>query len=162
MEGLIIFEMILCAIVCGISWKIKSKQVKLVAAELQKVYEEVIQCVNAYVVKGKNNVFSTNKSGNEHFREFGDKIRRELEILDIKAWIDKVCLVYEKCVSTEGKERVKLKFEQFIAIEFEKYMDLYVENEIKHIEESLSSENVFNMTKKKGTRKDNKVGCEWT
>ena len=57
---------------------------------------------------------------------------------------------------------MKLKFEQFIAIEFEKYMDLYVENEIKHIEESLSSENVFNMTKKKGTRKDNKVGCEWT
>ena len=148
MDQFVILEMILCAIACGIAWKMQTKRMKLVAGELLKVYREVVNCVNDYAVKGKTNTFSTNKSGNEHFREFGDKIMRELVILDIKTRIDNVCMSFENVVSAEGKIRLGERFEQLITKEFESYMELYIENELKHIEESLTCENIFNMTNK--------------
>ena len=131
MDEFVSIEMILCAIACGIAWKMQTKRMKLVAGELQEVYREVINCVNDYAVKGKTNTFSTNKSGN-----------------DIKTRIDDVCMSFENGISAEGKICLGEKFEQLIAKVFESYMELYIENELKHIEESLTRENIFNMTKK--------------
>ena len=56
--------------------------------------------------------------------------------------------MHKEIVNEEGKRKIEQKFNNLIAKEFDKYMELYITNEIQHIEESLSSENVFNMTDK--------------
>ena len=73
---------------------------------------------------------------------------KELEILDIKKRIDDTWSLHKNMFNEESKKQIKSKFDELIAREFDSYMQLYMENEIKHIEESLKCENVFNMTEK--------------
>ena len=60
-------QMILCIIAGGLTWKLQSNGTKIVAQELSKICESVIERVNEYAIKGKTNLFSTNTTGNEHF-----------------------------------------------------------------------------------------------
>ena len=157
MKGFEMIEMILSIIACGLAWKMQSRETRVVAQKLGQICESVITQVNDYVIKEKTNLFSTNTTGNEHFKVFGDTILKELEILDIKQRINEIWIMHKEIVNEEGKRKIEQKFNNLIAKEFDKYMELYITNEIQHIEESLSSENVFNMTDKEVPQRQNIV-----
>ena len=103
----------------------------------------MINRVKNYVV-----LFSTNNTGNEHFKMFGDTIMKELEIFDIRQRINEIWIMHKDIFNKEGKRQIEQKFNELVAKELDKYMELYITNEIQQIEKSLSSENVFNMTDK--------------
>ena len=73
---------------------------------------------------------------------------KELEIFDIRQRINEIWIMHKDIFNKEGKRQIEQKFNELVAKELDKYMELYITNEIQQIEKSLSSENVFNMTDK--------------
>ena len=95
---------------------------------------------------------NSRQTNGETNKAFSDEIIKDLELLNVenqlKVLINDYTCEYIKA-QLQGKSDVILEeINKIIFNEFEKCMEQYTNNEKKHIQECLNSENVFNLTSK--------------
>ena len=145
-------EFVLCVFVTIIMRKNQRVSFSAVANDFKNIFESATAKMKEYICEGKSNKFSTDRSGNKHFKKFSKNIIQDLKVLDIE---NRMLNSINEHLSELQKQKVLYKLDiikdemtKQIFSEFEKCMHEYAINEREHISKCLKGESVFNLTNK--------------
>ena len=145
-------EFILCVFITIIMRKNQRISFNAVANDFKNIFDSARAKMKEYICDGKSNKFSTDRSGNKHFKKFSKSLIQDLKVLDIE---NRMLNTINKHLSELQKQKVSYKLDiiknemtRQIFSEFEKCMHEYAIQEREHISECLKGESLFNLTNK--------------